>query len=208
MFAYGSNENLFRNHSPPPPFPLQVDNKTHAVAPQSKLPEVFSQLDSKITHMMKAVSAALVKDDRGGGGGGGSATGGAGGAGGVGNSVGGGSGGGGGGTTGGGGEPSSSDDMVCCVLTSQCLHQTAVNAFLCEHKYVKSLWRDQGLTLKYFVCCLYVISVARSVRKCSIAFDEELSMSMICLTREVESVCCGWIFAQRRSLILDMESHP
>lgn len=37
------------------------------MAPHSKLPEVFAQLDSKITHMMKAVSAALVKDDRGAG---------------------------------------------------------------------------------------------------------------------------------------------
>lgn len=43
----------------------QVDSKTHPVAPQSKLPEVFAQLDSKLTHMMKAVSAALAKDDRG-----------------------------------------------------------------------------------------------------------------------------------------------
>lgn len=43
------------------------------MAPQSKLPEVFAQLDSKITHMMKAVNAALVKDERGGAGGGGGA---------------------------------------------------------------------------------------------------------------------------------------
>ncbi|CAM9542415.1 unnamed protein product, partial [Choristocarpus tenellus] len=42
----------------------QVDNKTHPVAARSKLPEVFALLDSKVTHMMKAVSAALVKDDR------------------------------------------------------------------------------------------------------------------------------------------------
>ena len=46
-----------------------MDSKTHPVAPQSKLPEVMAQLDSKITHMMKAISSALVKDERGGGGG-------------------------------------------------------------------------------------------------------------------------------------------
>ena len=44
-----------------------MDSKTHPVAPQSKLPEVFAQLDAKITHMMKAVSSALFKDDRDGG---------------------------------------------------------------------------------------------------------------------------------------------
>ena len=41
-----------------------MDSKTHPVAPRSKLPEVFAQLDAKITHMMKAVSSALFKDDR------------------------------------------------------------------------------------------------------------------------------------------------
>ena len=74
----------------------QVDSKTHPVAPQSKMPEVFAQLDSKITHMMKAVSAALVKDDRGGPAAGDSAAGGSGGSGGG----------------GGGGDPSPSKDMV------------------------------------------------------------------------------------------------
>ncbi|CAM9630102.1 unnamed protein product [Laminaria digitata] len=49
-------------------FMSKVDSKTHPVAPQSKLPEVFAQLDAKITHMMKAVSSALFKDDRDGGG--------------------------------------------------------------------------------------------------------------------------------------------
>ncbi len=98
---------LFLPRSPPHG---QVDSKTHPVAPQSKMPEVFAQLDSKITHMMKAVSAALVKDDRGGGGVGDSAAGGGGG---------GGSGGGGsgasasgGGGVGGSGDPSSSKDMA------------------------------------------------------------------------------------------------
>lgn len=51
----------------------QVDSKTHLISPQSKLPEVMAQLDSKITHMMKAVNAALVKDERGPGGAGGGA---------------------------------------------------------------------------------------------------------------------------------------
>ncbi|CBN79110.1 Neurofilament triplet L protein, putative [Ectocarpus siliculosus] len=87
-------------------FMSKVDSKTHPVAPQSKMPEVFAQLDSKITHMMKAVSAALVKDDRGGSGSGagdsGAASGGGGG---------GGGGGGVGGSGGGGGDPSSSKDV-------------------------------------------------------------------------------------------------
>ncbi|CAM9292147.1 unnamed protein product [Scytosiphon promiscuus] len=44
-------------------FMSKVDSKTHPVAPLSKMPEVFAQLDSKITHMMKAVSAALLFAD-------------------------------------------------------------------------------------------------------------------------------------------------
>lgn len=85
-----------------------MDSKTHPVAPQSKMPEVFAQLDSKITHMMKAVSAALVKDDRGGSGSGAGDSGAASGGGGA-----GGGGGGVGGSGGGGGDPSSSKDVVC-----------------------------------------------------------------------------------------------
>ncbi|CAM9203014.1 unnamed protein product, partial [Ectocarpus fasciculatus] len=87
-------------------FMSKVDSKTHPVAPQSKMPEVFAQLDSKITHMMKAVSAALVKDDRGGSGSGAGDSGAANGGGG-----GGGGGGGVGGSGGGGGDPSSSKDV-------------------------------------------------------------------------------------------------
>eukprot|EP00752_Nemacystus_decipiens_P014297 g12717.t1 len=81
-------------------FMSKVDSKTHPVAPQSKMPEVFAQLDSKITHMMKAVSAALVKDDRGGGPAAGDSAAGGSGAGGV-----------GGGGGGGSGDPSPSKDM-------------------------------------------------------------------------------------------------
>lgn len=91
-----------------------MDSKTHPVAPQSKMPEVFAQLDSKITHMMKAVSAALVKDDRGGG------------AGGAGDSAAGGSGGGGGG--GGGGDSSPSKDMVCRTQKSAMIAAKRVTA--------------------------------------------------------------------------------
>ncbi|CAM9811109.1 unnamed protein product, partial [Chrysoparadoxa australica] len=46
-------------------FMSKVDNKTHSTVSNEKLPEMFSQLDSKISQMMKAVNAALLKDDRG-----------------------------------------------------------------------------------------------------------------------------------------------
>ncbi|CAB1117102.1 unnamed protein product [Ectocarpus sp. CCAP 1310/34] len=101
----------------------QVDSKTHPVAPQSKMPEVFAQLDSKITHMMKAVSAALVKDDRGGSGSGagdsGAASGGVGG---------GGSGGGVGGSGGGGGDPSPSKDVLDNASVTKILYANIMSA--------------------------------------------------------------------------------
>jgi hypothetical protein len=44
-------------------FLTKVDNRTHETAPNNdKLPESFAQLDTKVTQMMKAVNAALIKD--------------------------------------------------------------------------------------------------------------------------------------------------
>ena len=37
----------------------QVDNRTHYPASNDKLPEMFAQLDAKISQMMKAVSSLL-----------------------------------------------------------------------------------------------------------------------------------------------------
>ncbi|CAM9265222.1 unnamed protein product [Phaeothamnion confervicola] len=46
-------------------FMSRIDNKPHPTASNEKLPEVFAQLDAKISQMMKAVNAALIKEDRG-----------------------------------------------------------------------------------------------------------------------------------------------
>lgn len=48
-------------------FLSKVDNRTHAVATDDKLPEMFAQLDTKVSQMVKAVNAAVIKDDRAGG---------------------------------------------------------------------------------------------------------------------------------------------